>query len=160
MKKILSIAAIALVMTACSRTNPFLSESDTPYGIPPFDKIQTSDYIPAIKAGIEEQNAEIEAIAQANAALGGWRLWECTLYVTLEPCAMCAGAIYWANVGRVVYAMTERDIMAQTGENEQNPTLDTPCRQIFDSSQKKIEVVGPFPELVAEACAVHEGYWD
>ena len=62
MKKILLIAAIALAMTACSRTNPFLSEWDTPYGIPPFDKIQTSDYIPAIKAGIEEQNAEIEAI--------------------------------------------------------------------------------------------------
>ena len=49
-------------MTACSRTNPFLAEWDTPYGIPPFDNIQTSDYIPAIKAGIEEQNAEIEAI--------------------------------------------------------------------------------------------------
>lgn len=62
MKKILSIAAIALAMTACSRTNPFLTEWATPYGIPPFDKIQTSDYIPAIKAGIEEQNAEIEAI--------------------------------------------------------------------------------------------------
>ena len=62
MKKIFSIAAIAIAMTACSRTNPFLTEWDTPYGIPPFDKIQTSDYIPAIKAGIEEQNREIEAI--------------------------------------------------------------------------------------------------
>ncbi len=62
MNKFLSIAAIAIAMTACSRTNPFLTEWDTPYGIPPFDKIRTSDYIPAIKAGIEEQNAEIEAI--------------------------------------------------------------------------------------------------
>lgn len=63
MNKVLSIAAIAAIaMTACSRTNPFLAEWDTPYGIPPYDKIQTSDYIPAIKAGIEEQNAEIEAI--------------------------------------------------------------------------------------------------
>jgi len=62
MNKILSIAAIAIAMTACSRTNPFLTEWDTPYGIPPFDKIRTSDYIPAIRAGIEEQNAEIEAI--------------------------------------------------------------------------------------------------
>ncbi len=50
------------MMTACSRQNPFLAEWDTPYGIPPFDKIQTSDYIPAIKAGIEEQIAEIDAI--------------------------------------------------------------------------------------------------
>ncbi len=62
MNKILSIAAIAIAMTACSRTNPFLTEWDTPYGIPPFDRIRTSDYIPAIRAGIEEQNAEIEAI--------------------------------------------------------------------------------------------------
>ncbi len=62
MNRILSIAAIAIAMTACSRTNPFLTEWDTPYGIPPFDKIRTSDYIPAIKAGIAEQNAEIEAI--------------------------------------------------------------------------------------------------
>lgn len=86
-------------------------------------------------------------------------LWQCTLYTTGEPCAMCSGAIYWGNVGRVVYAMTERDILGQTGDNEQNPTLDTPCRQIFGSSQKDIEVVGPFPELVEEACEVHKGYW-
>ena len=48
-------------------------------------------------------HAEIEAIAQANAALGGWRLWECTLYVTLEPCPMCAGGIINARIDRVHY---------------------------------------------------------
>ena len=49
-------------------------------------------------------HAELEAIAQANKAIGGWRLWECTLYVTLEPCPMCAGAIINARIPRVVYA--------------------------------------------------------
>ena len=48
-------------------------------------------------------HAEVEAIAQANRTLGGWRLWECTLYVTLEPCPMCAGAILNARIPRVVY---------------------------------------------------------
>ena len=48
-------------------------------------------------------HAELEAIAQANKALGGWRLWDCTLYVTLEPCPMCAGAIINARIPRVVY---------------------------------------------------------
>ena len=48
-------------------------------------------------------HAEIEAIAEANKNLGGWRLWECTLYVTLEPCPMCAGAIINARIPRVVY---------------------------------------------------------
>ncbi len=48
-------------------------------------------------------HAEIEAIGQACKNLGGWRLWECTLYVTLEPCPMCAGAIINARIPRVVY---------------------------------------------------------
>ena len=47
-------------------------------------------------------HAEIEAIREACANLGGWRLWECTLYVTLEPCPMCAGAIINARIPRVV----------------------------------------------------------
>ena len=48
-------------------------------------------------------HAEMEAIAQANAALGSWRLDGCTLYVTLEPCPMCTGAILNARVSRVFY---------------------------------------------------------
>ena len=47
-------------------------------------------------------HAEIEAISDACRNLGGWRLWECTLYVTLEPCPMCAGAIINARIPRVV----------------------------------------------------------
>ena len=52
-------------------------------------------------------HAEIEAIADACANLGGWRLWECTLYVTLEPCPMCAGAIVNARIPRVVYGAAD-----------------------------------------------------
>lgn len=63
MKKLTTLLSIVLAMTACSnRTNPLLSEWTTPYGIPPYDQIKISDYIPAIKAGIAEQEAEIEAI--------------------------------------------------------------------------------------------------
>lgn len=52
-------------------------------------------------------HAEIEAIAQACETLGGWRLWDCTLYVTLEPCPMCAGAIVNARIPRVVYGAAD-----------------------------------------------------
>jgi tRNA(adenine34) deaminase len=52
-------------------------------------------------------HAEIEAIGEACARLGGWRLWECTLYVTLEPCPMCAGAIINARIPRVVYGASD-----------------------------------------------------
>lgn len=53
-------------------------------------------------------HAEIEAIGDACARLGGWRLWDCTLYVTLEPCPMCAGAILSARIPRVVYGASDR----------------------------------------------------
>ena len=52
-------------------------------------------------------HGEIEAIADACRNLGGWRLWECTLYVTLEPCPMCAGAIINARIPRVVYGASD-----------------------------------------------------
>ncbi|MEG2733616.1 MAG: nucleoside deaminase, partial [Clostridium sp.] len=87
-------------------------------------------------------------------------LWDCTLYTTAEPCAMCAGAIYWANIGRVVYGMTERRLLELTGSNEQNPTFDLPCREVFAKGQKQITVVGPIEEVEVEAAKVHEGYWN
>jgi len=65
MKLKLIIPLLLLAMTACTqqtRVNPFFEDYDTPYSLPPFDKIEYSDYIPAIKAGIDEQMAEIQAI--------------------------------------------------------------------------------------------------
>ena len=53
-------------------------------------------------------HAEIEAIGEACRTLGGWRLWQCTLYVTLEPCAMCAGAILNARIPRVVFGASDK----------------------------------------------------
>lgn len=53
------------------------------------------------------KHAEIEAIGQACEACGGWRLWNCTLYVTLEPCPMCAGAILNARIPRVVFGAAD-----------------------------------------------------
>lgn len=53
-------------------------------------------------------HAELDAIADACAKLGGWRLWDCTLYVTLEPCPMCTGAIINARIPRVVYGASDK----------------------------------------------------
>lgn len=52
-------------------------------------------------------HAELEAIDGACRALGGWRLWQCELYVTLEPCPMCAGAIINSRLRRVVYGASD-----------------------------------------------------
>jgi tRNA(Arg) A34 adenosine deaminase TadA len=81
----------------------------------------------------------------------------CTLYVSAEPCAMCAGAIYWAGIGRVVFGQSERDLKAQTGNHDENPTLDLPCREVFNAGQRPVEVVGPM--LAEEAAALQEGFW-
>ena len=62
-----------------------------------------------------QSHAEMEAIRQANEALDSWRLDECTLYVTLEPCPMCAGAILNARIPRVYYGARDREMGACGG---------------------------------------------
>jgi len=81
-----------------------------------------------------------------------------TLYSSAEPCAMCAGAIYWAGIGRLVYGLSEHRLRGVTGDHPENPTLDLPCREVFKSGQRPTEVIGPLLEDEAEA--LHEGVWD
>jgi tRNA(Arg) A34 adenosine deaminase TadA len=85
------------------------------------------------------------------------QLRESTIYISGEPCAMCSGAIYWAGIGRVVFGQTERDLKAQTGAHEENPTLDLPCHIVFEAGQRPTEIVGPL--LEAEAAELQAGYW-
>ena len=81
----------------------------------------------------------------------------CTLYTSTEPCAMCAGAIFWGNVRRVVFALSEQDLRGIVGDNPANATLAIPCREIFARGDHKVEVGGP--RLQEQARAVHEGFW-
>ena len=81
----------------------------------------------------------------------------CTLYTSTEPCAMCAGAIYWGNVRRVVYALSEVGLYEIVGPAPDHLLL--PCREVFAHSQRQVEVEGPATELEAEARAIHEGFW-
>jgi tRNA(Arg) A34 adenosine deaminase TadA len=81
----------------------------------------------------------------------------CTLYTSAEPCAMCAGAIYWAGIGRVVFGQGEKALKAQTGAHEENPTLDLPCATVFAAGQRATEVVGPL--LEDEAAELQADFW-
>ena len=83
---------------------------------------------------------------------------DCTLYSSAEPCAMCAGAIYWVGIGRVVYGLSEERLKTITGDHPENPTLSLPCRTVFAAGQRQVEVVGPL--LEDEAAEQHEGVWD
>ena len=104
-------------------------------------------------------HAEATLARAAAAAHAADVLWGCTLYTTFEPCAMCAGTAYWANIGRIVYGASEEALLALTGNHIGNPTLALPCRELFARGQKAVEVVGPFAELEAELLAPHQGFW-
>jgi tRNA(Arg) A34 adenosine deaminase TadA len=86
-------------------------------------------------------------------------LWNCTLVTTVEPCAMCAGTMYWAHIGRLVYGISERELLAHTGAHPENPTLDLPCREVFARGQKAVQVVGPVAAVADEITALHRQFW-
>ena len=102
-------------------------------------------------------HAERLAATAASRTLARDVLAASTLYSSAEPCAMCAGAMYWAGIGRLVYGLSEHRLRAVTGNHPENPTLDLPCRDVFASGQRPTEVVGPLLEDEAEA--LHEGVW-
>lgn len=93
-------------------------------------------------------HAEMQAITMASSYLGGKYLKNCTLYVTLEPCAMCAGALYWSQIARVVYGASDlqRGFTAMGGRLHpkteiKGGVLETECAELlkifFQEKRKK-----------------------
>ncbi len=80
-----------------------------------------------------------------------------TLYTSTEPCAMCAAAIHWSGIGRVVFALSEDGLYTLTGAHPENETMHLPCREVFARCDRQIDVEGP--ALEEEASAVHAGFW-
>ena len=104
-------------------------------------------------------HAEAVLARAADDAFSAEYLSGCTLYTTVEPCAMCAATMYWANIGRLVYGMDESRLRAFTGNHAENPTLDLPCRELFARGQKDISVTGPVREVEEEIAALHQSFW-
>ena len=109
------------------------------------------------EGGDRTAHAELLLASRAARAYDLAFLARCTLYTSAEPCAMCAGAIYWAGIGRVVYGQTEKALKAQTGAHAENPTLDLPCTVVFAAGQRPTEVVGPL--LEDEAAQLQADFW-
>ena len=105
------------------------------------------------------RHAETELARRAAAAYRADYLWACTLVTTFEPCAMCAGTLYWANIGALVYGADEAKLLALTGDSQKNPTMALPSRTVLASGQKLIVVHGPFPEIADELIAPHRDFW-
>ncbi|MFA7642693.1 MAG: nucleoside deaminase [Sphaerochaetaceae bacterium] len=107
-------------------------------------------------------HAETMLLMRAAKAYDREFLATCSLYTSVEPCVMCSGALYWANVGRLVYALTESKLLGMTGGNPENPTFDLPCKEVLAHGQKDIVIVGPVDDaaLIARIVHDHEGFWD
>ena len=86
---------------------------------------------------------------------------ECTLYSNFEPCCMCTGAIYWSNIGRLVFGATEKDLLSYTGNNEENPTFSLSSRTVLSYGQKDVVVEGPTDdeELLGIIIKDHIEFW-
>jgi tRNA(Arg) A34 adenosine deaminase TadA len=113
------------------------------------------------------EQGNIDTVNHAEATLArfaasnypGAYLRQCTLVTTFEPCAMCAGTVYWADIGRVVYGASEEDLLALTGNHAENPTLSLPCREVFEHGQKVVDVIGPVENLREKMLKPHRGFW-
>jgi tRNA(Arg) A34 adenosine deaminase TadA len=102
-------------------------------------------------------HAELNLVRAASTQLRVEALQGSTLYTSTEPCAMCSGAIYWSDIGRVVYALGSETLTAMLENVEGTSTLALSCREVFARGSRSIDVSGP--HLMEEAMAVHEGFW-
>ena len=103
-------------------------------------------------------HAEANLIRMATARFDRDFLGRCTLYTSTEPCAMCAGAVYWGNIRRVVFGFSQEQIHAISAGNPENMQLQLSSREVFARGDHPVEVSGP--HLPKESAAVHDGFWD
>jgi tRNA(Arg) A34 adenosine deaminase TadA len=101
-------------------------------------------------------HAELNLMRQASRKYDRDFLATCSLYASTEPCPMCSGAIFWGNVRRVVFGLSEAGLYEMIEEDSEE-VLYLPCREIFGKGKKSIEVFGPI--LEDEARKVHEDFW-
>jgi tRNA(Arg) A34 adenosine deaminase TadA len=80
-----------------------------------------------------------------------------TLFCSTEPCAMCAGAIHWSGIGRVVYALPAERLHQLTSDDPASGTQRLSCRDVLAREAASVEIAGP--ALEAEAERVHHGFW-
>lgn len=109
-----------------------------------------------VTTGDPTGHAELNAV-RGIGSLTSAELAAATLWTSTEPCAMCAGGIYWAGIGRVVFALAESELLGLTGDDPRNPTMALPCRAVFAAGSRAVVVEGPVD--VREARAVHAGFW-
>ena len=108
-------------------------------------------------------DGDVTAHAETNLVRAASRQYDadflagCTLYASTEPCAMCAGAIYWGNISRVVYGLSQEQLYAMVPGGNEGEGLRISCREVLARGSREVEVLGP--NLKHEAARVHQEFW-
>jgi tRNA(adenine34) deaminase len=102
-------------------------------------------------------HAETNAVRQLGHHISRETLGRSTLYASAEPCVMCAGAIFWSGIGRVVFGIDAVRLRRFRGERSEQRDAELSCRDVFAASPHRIECIGP--ALIEAASAPHHGYW-
>lgn len=102
-------------------------------------------------------HAETNAVRQLSPRVGREELAKATLYSSGEPCVMCAGAIFWSGIRRVVFGIDAVRLRVFRGERAEQRDAELSCRDVFEASPHPIECIGP--ALVEEASVPHVGAW-
>jgi tRNA(Arg) A34 adenosine deaminase TadA len=105
-----------------------------------------------ITDGDPTKHAELNLVSRAVQSLSPEILSHCTLYASAEPCVMCAGAIYWAGIPRVVYGCSAEGLAELTGGS-----LAVQCREVFSRGRRETKVIGPVAE--EEGLRIHREFW-
>jgi tRNA(Arg) A34 adenosine deaminase TadA len=115
-------------------------------------------YCSTAETGDVTGHAETNAVRMlADRKLSRDALAGATLYSSGEPCVMCAGAIFWSNIGRVVFGIDAERLRVFRGEHGDQRDAELSCRDVFRASPHPIECIGP--ALIDEAGAAHVGAW-
>ena len=116
----------------------------------------------AYEEGGPAMHAEAALMFKAGKLYSPEFLATCTLYSSAEPCVMCTGAMYWTNVRRLVFGISEAQLLELTGSDEQNPTFSLPSEKVLSYGQKDVEIVGPVGDtrLIEAILADHRSFWN
>ena len=104
-------------------------------------------------------HAEISLIRDVTPKYDADFLWNCTIYTNVEPCLMCAAGIYWANIGRIVFALDETRLV-ELGAYSGEAYTSTSCRTPFENDKQDVIIHGPIsdPEIEKEVADVCRSY--
>jgi len=131
-----------------------------PFGavvISPKGTVLAEAYCNTTETGDCTGHAETNAVRMLSPKISRDELANATLYSSAEPCVMCAGAIFWSGIQRVVFGIDAKRLRIFRGDRLEQKDAELSCRDVFKASSHPIECIGP--ALIDEASQIHEGFW-